>query len=177
MKKLFTILLSLIIFLTSCTTPTKTSSLKQYAKTKEALDFVKSVAAETAGINFSSINFNDREEVFKSLPYNLMCAIHNEIKDVSVDVSEDSKYIGAYIKDVYPLLEKYFGKGAVPNKIIDTDEMVWCACENKWNIQAVEFGSFSENIAEYIINFKYDNSNFDYICKMRFNVLCENGEI
>lgn len=181
MKKLLTLLLIFTLFLTSCTTqPLKDTSssenhtLYEYAQSQEALDFVKRVAAETAGINFSSINFNDREEVFESLY--LTCAIYDEIKDISVDKSQDSKHIGAYIKDVCPLIEKYFGKGAVPKRIIGLDETVWCTRTNKWDIQSVEFGSFSENVAEYIINFKYDYSNFDYVCKMRFNVLCENGE-
>ena len=189
MKKLLIALLTLTLIFTSCTTQTKKSSLNQYAQSQEALDFVKTVATYLAGINFSKIDLSEipsnpyKYTQDEPLPVRLTSAVYPQLCEIAFSQSKDGNYIEVETKKAVNVLEKYFGENAIPKSFQLDESLVKIYLSallygSNIEIKSVVLSDFVDNTAEYTVNFNYisGSSKFDYVSKMKFRVIDQNGE-
>lgn len=196
MKKLLIALLTLTLIFTSCTTqPLKDTSssenhtLYEYAQSEVALDFVSQVATYLADINFSKIDLSgvSSDSTYnqtKSLPMRLTSAVYPQLFEIAFSKSKDDESIEVETKKAVDLLKKYFGENAIPKYFPLDESVVEVSLLNfpydlNIEIKSVVLSEFVDNIAEYTVNFNYisGSSKFDYVSKMKFKVIDENGEI
>lgn len=189
MKKLLIALLTLTLIFTSCTTQTKKSSLNQYAQSQQALDFVKRVATYLAGINFSKIDLSEipsnpyKYTQDEPLPVRLTSAVYPQLCEIAFSQSKDGNYIEVETKKAVNVLEKYFGENAIPKSFQLDESLVKIYLSallygSNIEIKSVVLSDFVDNTAEYTVNFNYisGSSKFDYVSKMKFRVIDQNGE-